>query len=113
MRHSLAPCWVAAATLIMLLASSTSQAGPFRGAYFSYPVCYSAAAPLQSQAVPPPAGPIVHTSQMPVLPPGYGQTVPPAPKTPVYSPGHQVPAGISGGSNMPRSSWDFGKWPPY
>ena len=113
MRHSLAICWVAAATLIVLLGSSTSQAGPFRRASWSNPACFPTAAPVQSQTTPPSAGPIIHTSQMPVTPPGYGQTVPPAPSLPVYSPGYQVPTGISSGSNMPRSSWDFGKWPPY
>ena len=68
--------------------------------------CAGPPAPGAKPATPAVPGPATRTSYMPVSAPIVVQTVPVyCPATPAYN--------TAGASNMPRSSWDFGRWPGY
>ena len=126
---------IAAATLILLIGSSASQAWFGRGQYYDYyyytgPACAQASAPAASPtvaqatkpAVAPTAKPAVapvpaqgsRTTYMPVTPPNAAQAAPATPAGQYCPPQqyqYQGSSGMSSGANMPRSSWDFGRWP--
>jgi hypothetical protein len=112
MRHFLPACWIAAAIGIVLLSNSTGQADFCRRAYY-YPACCPTAAPVAGQATAQASCPVVYTTQMQVLPASYGQAIAPAAGGQVCYPQYQYQGTMGGGGNMPRSSWDYGRWPPY
>ncbi len=102
--------WMVGAVVVLLAGSSASEAGWLRGGgrcyYYPAESTYSVAtspatAPAQT-ASPRPAGPAVHQVYKPVDGPD------PMPAT--YAP--TTTAG-GGSSVMPRSSWDFGSFPPF
>jgi hypothetical protein len=113
--------WMVGAAVVLLAGSSASEAGWFRGGgrCYHYPAqsTYSAAtnpaATATTQAASPtPAEPVVHQANKPVNGPEPMPTAPPAAAN--YPPAH-APSTTSGagGSVTPRSSWDYGRLPPY
>jgi hypothetical protein len=112
-------------TLVVVLTGvSISQAGPFgrwRARYDYYPVCPTAtyatpAGPSVSAAGQPamaPTGPIPYTAAKPVIGENAGNVVAPAPQVQYYAPAVTPGYSGSGWSTIPRSTWDFGKFPPY
>ncbi len=103
--------------LIVLTGVSASQAGLFGRwrARYDYAPCPAAtvstpAAASVSTTGQPATGPIVYTAAKPVIGENAGAAAPAPTRT-------YVPAtGVSSGgtwSTLPRSSWDFGKYPPY
>ncbi len=109
-------------TLVIVLAGvSASQAGLFgrwRARYDS-PACPPVAVSTTSQANTPAAsqptvstaGPTVYSVAKPVIGENADGAAAPAPAIRSYAPATGVSSG--GWSTMPRSSWDFGKFPPY
>ncbi len=104
--------WMVGAAMVLFAGSSTSGAGWFRGGgrchYYPAEPTYSvptspatATAPAQT-ASPTPARPVVRQAYKPVSGPE------PMPAT-------YAPNTMSGGGSsvMPRSSWDFGSFPPF
>ena len=106
------------AAAILSAASSASEAGWFRGSarYYSYPAdstCYAATSPAPSAAptqtaASTTAGPVVHQAHKPVI----GAEPMPATLPAATSDAPRAMSG-SGWSVTPRSSWDFGRFPPY
>jgi len=110
-------------TLLLVLSGvSASHAGLFgrwRARYDSQPYV-PAAAPSGSPAPSAPAvgkpaasttGPVVYTVAKPIAGKDSGVVAPSVPQTrPYYAP--TVNSGTSW-STIPRSAWDFGKFPPY
>ncbi len=107
---------------VLLAGSSASEAGWLRGGgrCYCYPAesAYSVAtspapspAPTQT-ASPTPAGPVVHQARKPVNGP---EPMPAAPPAAANRPTTCAPNTMSGGgwSVMPRSPWDYGRFPPY
>ncbi len=105
---------------IVLTAVSASQAGLFARwrARYDYPAYAPAAVATQpatsvpaAQAVVATPGPTVYKVAKPVVSENAAGTVAPAPQSGSYVPA----AGTSSGtySTLPRSAWDFGKFPPY
>jgi hypothetical protein len=107
------------ALMILLVAASSSEAGLFRRV-FAEPVRSQAAAPVSHPAITPASTPTVAPAVNPPILPVSNPVVVPA-SDPVASPAAGnyyysapcLPSSSSGWSNMPRSSWDFGKFPPY
>ena len=105
------------ALAIVLTAVSASQAGLFARwrARYDYPAYAPAAVatqpvasvPAEGQPAVTTAGPTVYKVAKPVV-----ESATPAPQSGSYVPA----AGSSSGSTystLPRSAWDFGKFPPY
>ena|SRR5271157_3496846 len=106
------------AALVLLAGSSASEAGWFRGRYacYYYPTNSTryaatspapAAAPAQTVA-PASSGPVVHQTYKPVT--GVEQMPAAPPAATNFAPGTMSG---NGRSVIPRSSWDFGRLPPY
>ncbi len=74
--------------------------------YYYYP----APAPAAGSAVVPSAGQ-PYMAMKPVIAAPPSPTIAPAPVPQYYAPA--VNGGSYGGGNVPRSSWNFGKFPPY
>ncbi|MGO9111606.1 MAG: hypothetical protein ACLP9L_20470 [Thermoguttaceae bacterium] len=109
---------VVVAVLVLLAGSSASEAGWFRGGHTCYYYAadstrYATTSPATAAAptravVPAPSGPVVHQTNKPII--GAEQVQAASPTATNYTPS----ATIGGGwSVMPRSSWDFGRLPPY
>ncbi|MGA2031433.1 MAG: hypothetical protein ABSG68_04190 [Thermoguttaceae bacterium] len=105
------------AALVLLVGSSASEAGWFRGghAYYYYPAsstCHAATNPAPTAAAqtvaPAPSGPVVYQTYKPVT--GV-EAVPATPPAATYD----APGTMSGGgwSVAPRTSWEFGRYPPF
>ena len=114
--------WMIGAAIVLLTGSSASDGGWFRegGRCYYYPAesTYSvvtspapSTAPTQT-ASPTPAGPVVHQANKPVNGP---EPMPAAPPAAANCPTTYAPSTTSGGgwSVKPRSSWDYGRFPPY
>jgi hypothetical protein len=115
--------WMIAVALVLLADTSASQAGWFRGGgrcyYYTVDSTYTAATSSAPTATPAPTaaptpmvaaaptGPVVHQANMPVI--GMESAPVAAPAT-IYAPS-TAPGG--GWSVTPRSSWDFGRFPPF
>ena len=108
------------AALILLTFSSVSEARWFRGGYSYYYVpAYSAGRVPTNQALSVPAGgapaassgaTAYHVNKVPVA---SEQPLSAHPSTINNAPTY-VPGATSGGSSvLPRSSWDYGRFPPY
>jgi len=105
--------------LIVLTGISASEAGLFgrwRARYDS-PACPPAAvstasAPAAVQPTVSTPGPTVYLAAKPVIGENAAGAAVSAPRTGTYMPTTAVSPG-AGWSPMPRSSWDFGKFPPY
>jgi hypothetical protein len=113
--------WMVGAAVALLAGSSASEAGWFRGRgrCYSYPAestGYAATSALPSAAPAPAAaaatsGPVVYQANRPVVAVETSPAELPAAAN--YSPRY-APRATSGGSSvMPRSSWDFGSFPPF
>jgi hypothetical protein len=111
-------------TLVLVLTGiSVSQAGLFGRwrAQYDYPACPAAtyatpAGPSVSAVGQPamaPTGPIPYTAAKPVIGENAGNVVAPAPQTQYYAPAVTPSYSGSGSSTIPRSTWDFGRFPPY
>ena len=117
------------ALMFLSAAAASSDAGWFRRGY-AEPPAWQAAAPVANATVAPAPTPVAPTSAPTVTPAAQPQVVPvstavAAPTTnsvvnPVVAPpagyyyAAPCPAGAaSGWSNLPRSSWDYGRFPPY
>jgi hypothetical protein len=106
------------AALILLAASSASDAGWFRGGgrcYYdpAYPTPYAATSPAPAPtAAPASSGPVVRQANKPAI--GVEALLGAPPAATNYAP-KCVPGTMSGGgwSVIPRSSSDFGRFPPY
>ncbi len=106
--------------LLVLTGVSASEAGLFgrwRARYDYYTPCPAAAtltpaAASVSATGQPAAGPIVYTAAKPVIGENAAAATVPVPRNQTYVP---VASGNSGTgwSTLPRSTWDFGKYPPY
>ena len=106
--------------LVLLAGSSASEAGWFRGRgrCYSYPAestGYAATSALPSAAPAPAAaaatsGPVVYQANRPVV--GL-ETSPGSPPAANYLPTYAPRATFGGSSVIPRSSWDFGSFPPF
>jgi len=102
------------AALVLLAGSSASEAGSFRGRYtcYYYPTdstLYAATNPAPAQTVvPASSGPVVRQTYKPVTGVEQMPAAPPAAT-------NYAPRAMSGNerSVIPRSSWDFGRLPPY
>ncbi len=113
MAQCLAYLRVVAATLIVLAGCSISQAGLFRRGYvnyYYYPACPTVVVAAPAQTVTAMPSPGAQTVYMPVEQPS---AAPAATYVPAEVPQYQYQGGGGGIGNMPRSSWDFGKFPPY
>ena len=108
------------AAMILLAFSSVSEARWFRGGYgYYYVPAYSAGCVPTNQALSMPAGGAPAASlgttayQVNKVPVPAEQPLPAHPSTvnnaPAYAPG----ATSGGWSVLPRSSWDYGRFPPY
>ncbi|MGA2255875.1 MAG: hypothetical protein ABSG53_14610 [Thermoguttaceae bacterium] len=108
--------------LIVLTGVSASQAGLFgrwRTGYY-YPACAPAtvatpaapSVPATGQPKVSTTGPTVYTAAKPVIGENAGGAATPVPQNRSYAPAPAVYSGSSW-STLPRSSWDFGKFPPY
>ena len=110
------------AQLIVLAGVSVSEAGLFGRwrVYYDYPTCApatvsaprDAGTPAASQPAVSSAGPTVYTAMKPVIGPNAADAAPAVPQTRVYAPATGV-APSGSWSTTPRSSWDFGRFPPY
>ena len=116
-------CLRALFTLTIVLAGvSVSEAGLFGRwrARYDYPACptatvsapATASVPATGQPAAATAGPTVYTAMKPVIGENTGGAAVAVPASGSYVP---APAVYSGGawSTTPRSSWDFGNFPPY
>ena len=68
--------------------------------------------PVAGQPAVSTAGPAPHTAMMPVIGENAGSTVAPIPQSGFYVPAQRAYPS-SGWSTTPRSSWDYGSFPPY
>ena len=110
-------CGLIGAALILFAFSSVSEARWFRGGYYYVPANSAGCAPT-NQALSAPAGSApaapskataYHVNKIPVA---AEQPLPAHPST-INAPKY-VPSATSGGwSVLPRSSWDYGRFPPY
>ena len=108
------------AAMILLAFSSVSEARWFRGGYgYYYVPAYSAGCAPTNQALSVPAGGAPAASsgatayQVNKIPVPAEQPLPAHPSTINNAPTY-VPGATSGGSSvLPRSSWDYGRFPPY
>ena len=108
--------------VIVLMGVSASQAGLFgrwRPRYDSavYPPAVvptppAPSVPAAGQPTASKAGPLVYTAAMPVVGENGGTRLPASLRNGAYVPAPPAYSG-SGWSTLPRSSWDFGKFPPY
>jgi hypothetical protein len=106
------------AVMILSVAASSSEGGWFRWGY-AQPVSWQTApsvsnsttTPIATATAIPAADPQVLPVSAPVVVPTYNPGVAP-PAANYYS--APCPVGSSSGwSGTPRTSWDFGKYPPY
>ncbi len=108
------------AVLILLAFTSVSEARWLRGGYtYYYAPAYSAGCAPTNQALSVPAGgapaassgaTAYHVNKIPV---SAEQPLPAHPST-INNAATYVPAATSSGSSvLPRSSWDYGRFPPY
>ena len=113
------------ALLIVLTGVSASEAGLFgrwraRYDYYYYPACPPVAGSAQPGPSVPAAGqptvsttgPTVYTVAKPVIGENAGGAAVSVPQSGSYVPTQGVSPGGTW-STTPRSSWDFGKFPPY
>jgi predicted lipid-binding transport protein (Tim44 family) len=108
------------AALILLAFTSVSEARWFRGGYrYYYVPAYSAGCAPTNQASSVPAGGAPAASsgatayQVNKIPIAAEQPLPAHPSTINNAPKY-VPGAASGGSSvLPRSSWDYGRFPPF
>ncbi len=108
--------------LIVLTGVSVSQAGLFgrwRARYNNPPPPPAATATTQQPSAPAPvqpavakAGPTVYMAAMPVIDEKANGSAASFPATAAPAPAPCVNPGTAP-STLPRSSWDFGKFPPY
>ncbi|MGO9108680.1 MAG: hypothetical protein ACLP9L_05555, partial [Thermoguttaceae bacterium] len=108
--------------LIVLTGVSVSNAGLFGRwrARYDYPARpaatvstpQAASVPAAGQPTVSTAGPIVYTVAKPVVSENAGSAAVSVPQSGSYVPAQAVSPGTSW-STLPRSSWDFGKFPPY
>jgi len=111
------------ALCVVLAGVSASQAGLFgrwRACYDYTPASSPAAVSTPAQATIPPTGqpaasptrPLPYTAAKPIVGDNAAATAVSAPRTGTYAPAPR--AYSSGGWSInPRSSWDYGKFPPY
>ncbi len=106
---------VLAAVLIVLLGATVGEAGLFRRAYVWYPACVQPApAPVAAAPAPAPAPAAgTHTVYKPIVPESAVPAAQPAPAISSPAPQYYGPVQSGGWSISPRSSWDFGRYPPY
>ena len=123
-RHSIR-VWPLLALLIVVVGVSTSQAqcwtGYYYPTYYYYPSCCSGMVSTQpaattatstaGQPIVATAGPTVYTAAKPVTTENAVPMAAPVPQSGYYAPASGYSSG--GFSVTPRSSWDFGKFPPY
>jgi hypothetical protein len=103
---------VLVAMLMVLIGVSVSEAGIFRRAYVWQPVCVQPAPYPVATAPAPAAAEATHTVYKPIVP---DSAVPAAEPTISTRPAPQYygPAQSGGWNTAPRSSWDFGRYPPF
>ncbi len=130
--------WTLLTLSIVLTGVSASEAGQFgrwyaRNGYYYYPACPAAMAttppapttpaagqptastpgtPAAGQPMASTASPTVHTAMKPVMGENAGSAAVSTPQVRSYVPAAPVYPS-SGWSVTPRSSWDYGSFPPY